>query len=99
LNIEELTNAALEVLRLLNDYSTAPHREMLIDPALYAYLEGRFGSMEILSRVVDRRPATPLANLDWNELLGVCCNRLLGGVSAPAGQEAEKEPERQKDSD
>jgi hypothetical protein len=45
MNIAELTDAALGVLRLLEDYSRAPQREMLIDPVLSAYLAGRFGEM------------------------------------------------------
>jgi len=44
LNIEEVTAAGVEILHLLQDYHRPPaHREMLIDPILYAYMKGRFG--------------------------------------------------------
>ena len=46
LNIEELTAAGVEILHLLQDYHRPPaHREMLIDPILYAYMKGRFGAV------------------------------------------------------
>lgn len=45
MNHTGLRKAALRVLQLLEEYSNAPHREMLIDPALYAFLEGHFGLM------------------------------------------------------
>ena len=44
MNIEEVTAAGVEILHLLQDYHRPPaHREMLIDPILYAYMKGRFG--------------------------------------------------------
>jgi hypothetical protein len=46
LNIEEITEAGTEILKVLSDYHRAPHREMLIDPVLFAYLRGRFGAVE-----------------------------------------------------
>ncbi|WP_276967056.1 hypothetical protein [Metallibacterium scheffleri] len=46
MNIEEITDVGVQVLRLLDDYSRAPaHREMLIDPILYAFLKGKFGAV------------------------------------------------------
>lgn len=46
MNIEEATEAGVQILHLLQDYHRAPaHREMLVDPILYAFLKGRFGSV------------------------------------------------------
>lgn len=46
MNIDEITDAGVQVLHLLDDYSRAPaHREMLIDPILYAFFKGRFGAV------------------------------------------------------
>jgi len=44
-NIKQLTEAGVEILRMLGDYHNPPHREMLIDPMLYAYLRGHFSSV------------------------------------------------------
>jgi hypothetical protein len=35
-----------EILQILSDYHNAPHREMLIDPVIFAYLRGRFESVQ-----------------------------------------------------
>jgi hypothetical protein len=42
-----IRDAAIRVVRLLGDYSGGHvgKREMLLDPILYGYLQGRFGSM------------------------------------------------------
>jgi hypothetical protein len=45
MNIAELKESALTVLSLLDEYSNASRREMLIDPVIYAYLSGQFGLM------------------------------------------------------
>jgi hypothetical protein len=45
MNRDEIALAAQTVMRLLGQYSNAPHREMLVDPALYAFLEAKFGKM------------------------------------------------------
>jgi hypothetical protein len=45
-NIEEITETGTEILKVLSDYHRAPHREMLIDPVLFAFLRGRFGAVE-----------------------------------------------------
>lgn len=45
MNRNEIAQAALTVMQLLAHYSNAPHREMLVDPALYAFLEARFERM------------------------------------------------------
>jgi hypothetical protein len=42
MNIEQLTHVGSEILKLLSDYHNAPHREMLIDPVLYAYLRAKY---------------------------------------------------------
>jgi hypothetical protein len=34
----DIIEAGLEVIHLLSRYSNPPHREMLIDPALFGYL-------------------------------------------------------------
>ena len=46
MNIAELSVAAKEVLTLLGKYHNAPHREMLIDPVLFAYLRGKHPPVE-----------------------------------------------------
>jgi hypothetical protein len=38
--------AGSEILKIIADYTTRPHREMLIDPILYAYLKGAFEKVE-----------------------------------------------------
>ena len=46
MNVDEIAAAGVEMLHLLQDYHRPPaHREMLIDPILYAYMKGRFGSV------------------------------------------------------
>jgi hypothetical protein len=47
MNIADLTNAARQVIALLTDYSGGHvgRREMLLDPILYGYLQGRFQNM------------------------------------------------------
>lgn len=45
-NIADITSVGKEVIGMLADYHNAPHREMLIDPALFAYIKGRFGHIE-----------------------------------------------------
>lgn len=47
MNIKTLTESARAVLSLLRDYSGGHvgRREMLLDPVLYGYLQGRFGGM------------------------------------------------------
>jgi hypothetical protein len=42
MNIDQLLNVGSQVVNLLGDYTRKPHREMLIDPVLFAYLRGRF---------------------------------------------------------
>lgn len=46
MNIANLTAAAKEVIRVLGAYHNAPHREMLIDPVLLAYLRGKHPPVE-----------------------------------------------------
>lgn len=46
MTVTELISSAQEVLLLLGDYSNAPDREMLLDPMVYGYLQGRFGAMQ-----------------------------------------------------
>ena len=47
MNIDTLTKSGRAVLLLLRDYSGGHvgRREMLLDPILYGYLQGRFGDM------------------------------------------------------
>ena len=47
MTLTSIREAALEVLRILDDYSGGHvgRREMLLDPVLYGYFEGRFGHM------------------------------------------------------
>lgn len=46
MNIEDVTEAGVAILHLLQDYHRPPaHREMLIDPIIYAYMKGRFGAV------------------------------------------------------
>lgn len=40
MNIPSLKNTGQDIARMLSDYTNGPKREMLIDPALYAYLRG-----------------------------------------------------------
>jgi hypothetical protein len=42
-NVKDIIEAGREVIHLLSRYSNAPHREMLIDPALFGYLRGKHG--------------------------------------------------------
>lgn len=46
MNISEITEAARSVIDILGEYHNAPHREMLIDPVLFAYLRGKYPSVE-----------------------------------------------------
>lgn len=46
MNIEDIIEAGEEALHLLARYSNAPHREMLIDPALFGYLRGKHGPVD-----------------------------------------------------
>src|SRR5438093_1461614 len=47
MNLDDIKRSALRVLKLLDDYSGGHvgRREMLLDPILYGYLEGRFSHM------------------------------------------------------
>ena len=46
MNIEQVTEAGVQILHLQDDYYRPPaQREMLIDPILYAYMKGKFGSV------------------------------------------------------
>lgn len=47
MTLDSIRDAAVRVVRLLDDYSGGHvgKREMLLDPILYGYLQGRFGSM------------------------------------------------------
>ncbi len=46
-NQQEVIDAARDIIRLAKDYGGGEtlNREMLLDPVLYAYFEGRFGAM------------------------------------------------------
>jgi len=46
LNIVDITEVGQELLDVLGQYHNPPDREMLIDAALFAYLRGRFESIE-----------------------------------------------------
>jgi hypothetical protein len=45
-NIHTLTNIGLDIAHMIRDYHGGPTREMLIDPALYAYLRATGRSVE-----------------------------------------------------
>lgn len=45
MKVSEVLDAGRDILRMLDDYSRPPHREMLLDPMVYSYLEGRLGSV------------------------------------------------------
>ena len=45
MRIEDVEAAGREIISIIGDYTRQPHREMLIDPILYAYLRGRFTSI------------------------------------------------------
>ena len=46
MNVTALKNIGQDIARMLADYTNGPKREMLIDPALYAYLRGSGRSVE-----------------------------------------------------
>jgi len=46
MNIDTLKDIGQDLANMLNDYSNGPRREMLIDPALYAYLRGSARKVE-----------------------------------------------------
>lgn len=62
MNTRALTDATLRVISLLNDYSGqhVGKREMQLDPILYGYLEGRFGSFKRQHRLYLRGRTKPL---------------------------------------
>lgn len=45
MNREHIARTAEAVMRMLGEYTNGPKREMLVDPALYAYFSARFGKM------------------------------------------------------
>lgn len=51
MNINDIENSARTVIRLLGEYHNAPQQEMAIDPALYAFLRGRFETVKRQHRV------------------------------------------------
>ena len=46
MNIKDIIEASYKIIELVNEYHNIPDREMLIDPILYAYLDGHFGNMQ-----------------------------------------------------
>jgi hypothetical protein len=51
MGIKDIVGSAREVLEILGDYHNPPHREMLIDAALFSFLRGRFGNVQRQYRV------------------------------------------------
>jgi hypothetical protein len=63
MNISSIIDAARTILRLLEDYSRPPNREMLLDAMLYAYLEGCYGHMA--RQFQAPLPGKPAARVDY----------------------------------
>ena len=45
MNIADIQEIGPEILNLLDQYHNPPHRELLLDPILFAYLSGRYSNV------------------------------------------------------